>query len=127
MATLADELADEYGTRDPFLLAKRMGIDVYFFKFVKLIDVYYRCNEKRFIYINEDLANEQQRIACAHCIGHDQLHGSIFPIAFMRQETLYPVCKLEREATTFAICLLYPEIVINENIFTQINSIMRTI
>ncbi len=125
MTTLADKLASEYNTHDPFLLAERMGITVRFFVFEKLIDVYYRCNDQRFIYLNDTLNSEQQRIACAHCIGHDQLHSDLLPIAFMREQTEHPICRLEKEATTFAIYLLYPETIIDEYTFSLINSAMR--
>ena len=63
------------GTREPFSIADEMGIKVLFCdNFGPLKGMYRVIKRNRFIFINQNLSDQMQRIVCAHEIGHDQLH-----------------------------------------------------
>lgn len=59
---------------------------------------------QKFIHINQDLTEEQQRFTCCHELGHIILHPGL-NTPFLRENTLFSVSKLETEANRFAICM----------------------
>ena len=75
LSKVGSDLVRRYGTRDPFEIAKALGIEVLFCdNFGTLKGMYRVIKRNRFIFINQDLSEKMQRIVCAHEIGHDQLH-----------------------------------------------------
>ena len=61
-------------TKDPFEAAKNLGIHVLYRNLNNLKGFYtLRCRE-RYIVINEALPQNEQKIVCAHELGHDRLH-----------------------------------------------------
>ncbi len=68
-------LVEKCGTRDPFRIAKEIGIRVKFVDgFSTLKGCYQIILRNRWIFINSNLRPSMRRIVCAHEIGHDQLH-----------------------------------------------------
>lgn len=106
--TKADGLAGKYGTRDPFAISEEMGFIVVLTPLVQMRGFQQCAKRRRFIYINEDLDEQQQRIVCAHELAHHLLHRGLNRI-FMDHSTEIVTQKFENEANRFAVCLLYSD------------------
>ncbi len=102
-----DMLCRKYNTRDPFIIADQLGIQLLFEPLASVRGYYSRTHRIKFIHINQDLSREQQRQVCAHELGHAILHAES-NTPFLRANTLYSVNKLETEANRFMALLLYP-------------------
>ena len=105
---LIKKLERKYQTRNPFELAKSLGILV-FMEDLGTINGYYN---KQFrikqIHINFNLPEHLQKLTCAHELGHALLHpNSITP--FLRSCTFFSVDRMEIEANKFAMELLLPD------------------
>lgn len=78
------------GQRDPFEIAKELGLEVLFCEnFRPLKGMYRVVKRNRFIFINQDLSEQMQRIVCAHELGYDQLHCSLATDNVIREFMLY--------------------------------------
>lgn len=102
---LVHALAKKYKTFDPFLLCDYLNITVRYANLGKTRGIYVYNKRNRFITINEDLDEQEQRIVCAHELGHAMLHDKtnriyMASIMFTRPE------KEEIEANKFAAHLL---------------------
>lgn len=106
--TKADGLAKKYGTRDPFAISEEMGFIVVLAPLVQMRGFQQCAKRRRFIYINNDLDEQQQRIVCAHELAHHLLHRGLNRI-FMDHSTEIVTQKFENEANRFAVCLLYSD------------------
>jgi Zn-dependent peptidase ImmA (M78 family) len=93
-------------TRNPFKIAKELGVHVMWRRdFVELKGMYKVISRNRFIFINGNLDEFEQRVVCAHELGHDLLHREIATTHF--ETTLYDVQnRIEYEANIFAADLL---------------------
>jgi Zn-dependent peptidase ImmA (M78 family) len=102
------KLCNKYNTNDPFELASMMNIHVLFLNLHEEINGFYKYDRRnKYIVINSNLYDEDQRFVCSHELGHAHLHPrSNTP--FLRKNTLFSIDKLEVEANTFAIELLIP-------------------
>lgn len=75
ITNIVSTLIGVFGTRDPFRLAKFLDIEVMFCDdFASLKGMYSVIQGNRFIFINNTLDCDLQRVVCAHELGHDQLH-----------------------------------------------------
>ena len=74
---------------------------------------YNQCYRQKFIHINEELEEYRQKFTCAHELGHAVLHPKA-NTPFLRDNTLFSVSRLEREANCFAAELLCPDEVLLE-------------
>lgn len=108
---MANELAVEYQTRDPFVLADYMGI-IYRSLYLGKMSGYYLFYEgRRCIVINSAIEDIfARRIVMAHEIGHAVLHTNNRCMFFA--DTLYSRSKPEREANKFAAEFLVPDDII---------------
>lgn len=102
---LVTALVKKYKTFDPFLLCDYLNIIVRYANLGKTRGIYVYNKRNRFITINENLSDQEQRIVCAHELGHAMLHDKtnriyMASIMFTRPE------KEELEANTFAAHLL---------------------
>ena len=85
--------------------------------YVPLVHVggfYQRYKDRDIIYINQELSEEEQRLYCAHELGHMILHkniNSIFLDTDLHVEGIY-----ELEANVFAIQLLQDDLNLNREI-----------
>jgi Zn-dependent peptidase ImmA (M78 family) len=93
-------------TRNPFKIAGQLGIHVMWRDdFVGLKGMYKVILKNRFIFINSNLDEFEQRVICAHELGHDALHRDHASVHF--EIGLYDVKnRLEYEANIFAADML---------------------
>lgn len=99
-------LVKKYGTRDPFLLASCLNLNVKFLEYSDNTKGYYiKVGKNKFIIINSNLTEEEKRVVLAHEIGHAVMHSSK-EIHFLRENTLFPKGRHENEANKFAADLL---------------------
>lgn len=109
---IAAKLTDEY-SRDPCYIARSLGIIVNFEPLYRLNGFYNTAYRQKFIHINSQLSHRAQRFVCAHELGHAILHPDN-NTHFLRNHTLYPISRYEKEATYFASCLLISDDDLNE-------------
>lgn len=100
-------LVSENGTFSPFEIAENKGIVIQMEPLGTIRGYYSKALRTKFIHINCDLDEYQQKFTCAHELGHALLHPDL-STPFLRESTLFSVDKLEVEANRFAICLCYP-------------------
>ena len=111
IARLAEEAVERYGTRNPFSLAEKMGVEVLVRQdFQKLKGMYKVILGKRFIFLNGNLRRREAREVLSHELGHDALHrdmakDSVVQDHFILDMTLKP----EYEANLFAASLLFSD------------------
>ena len=133
---VVDRLLKEFGTRDPFELARALGITVKYGELIRLKGFFCFISDSRYIAINVNIPKAEAALICAHELGHDQLHRDMMPaIKFMKDETLFSTAKVEHEADIFAANLLIPDdliakyansgftikqIAANENLYPQL-------
>lgn len=126
-------LINTYDTRDPFEIAKQLGIKIYLrndFNSVK--GMYMVILRNRCIFINNNLCHHTQRILCAHELGHDILHRELAKSKALQEFVLYDMKnRPEYEANVFASELLLPDEEVYQYVLdgydiVQIASIMNT-
>ena len=100
-------LAAENGTFNPFEIAENKGIVIQMEPLGTIRGYYSKALRTKFIHINCDLDEYQQKFTCAHELGHALLHPDL-STPFLRESTLFSVDKLEVEANRFAAYLCYP-------------------
>ena len=100
-------LAAENGTFNPFEIAENKGIVIQMEPLGTIRGYYSKALRTKFIHINCDLDEYQQKFTCAHELGHALMHPDL-STPFLRESTLFSVDKLEVEANRFAACLCYP-------------------
>ena len=105
---LAAKLVKKHGTRDPFRIAEDLGFIVIFAPLVDMRGFQQKAKRRKFIYINSDLDELQQRLVCAHELGHHLMHRSMNRI-FMDQSTQIVTQRFENEAHLFSLELLYSD------------------
>lgn len=112
-------LVHRYGTRDPFKIAKELGIKVMFVNdFEKLKGVYRVIKRNRWIFINANLSEWMQKVVCAHELGHDQLHRDFAKGDGLMEFVLYNMdSRPEFEANVLAAQILLPDDEIIEHIY----------
>jgi len=105
---LVEKLLKRCGTRNPFKIAKELGVHVMWRNdFTELKGMYKVILRNRFIFINGNLDEYEQRVICAHELGHDALHWRLASGAALYETTLYDVKnRIEYEANAFAAGIL---------------------
>lgn len=108
LALVGSRLVKRFGTRDPFEIAADIGVEVMFCdNFGPLKGMYRVIKRNRFIFINNQLSEQMQRIVCAHELGHDQLHRNLAKDNPLREFMLYDMrTKPEYEANIVAAEIL---------------------
>ncbi|MCL2426065.1 MAG: ImmA/IrrE family metallo-endopeptidase [Oscillospiraceae bacterium] len=116
----AGRLAKYYETRDPFEIAQNLGIHVLFnYDFIDLKGMYKVIQRSRFIFINGNLNERDQRTICAHELGHDRFHREYAKNATFQEFMLYNMqTRPEYEANIFASELLID----SDDIFSLIDN-----
>lgn len=104
--SLCNRLKQEFGTSDPFELCKRIGVAVLFVQLPMHVKGFY-CNmaDYRMVYINNRLKEDEQRVVCAHELGHALLHAEL-NVMFINHYTNLKTVRYENEADYFSACLL---------------------
>ena len=102
-----NEIAEKFGTRDPFAIAEKNGIYVLFEDLGTLRGYYLSVFGVKSIHINKSLSKENQLVTCAHELAHSILHPKL-NASFMTSNTFMVVEKYEKQANLFASFLLFP-------------------
>jgi len=106
MDTLIRQLIRKYKTNDPFELAERLNINVWYRDLGRETrGLYIRKLRRRYIVIHEDLDDIWKRFVCAHELGHDRLHPGLSRF-WLDEHSFFHVGKFERQANKFAVRLL---------------------
>lgn len=113
---LVNKLIKKFHTTNPFEIAEALNVKVFFKDIGALKGYYCVLNRSRYIVINSEIPEEEQRVVCAHELGHDQLHRRLLKCpAFMDSHVFDVSLKPEREANMFAASLLISDEDILEN------------
>lgn len=107
-------LINLYGTNCPFKLAKQLGVHVEFENLGSSLGYYTKVFRIPIIKINENASEKQQIFICGHELGHHILHPNA-NTPFMKKNTFFSTDKMEIEAHTFSINLLFS----NENMVCE--------
>ena len=104
----AEELVQEYGTRDPFQIAFLMDIPVKFIDAKRQKGLCAIFEDFPFIFINQNMSEQMQKMACAHELGHILLHKEILSgnVPLLEYELFDITSSTEYEANVFAANLL---------------------
>lgn len=103
---VAQKLCAKYGTHDPFEIVRDMGFVVIFAPLVEMRGFQQRIKRRNVIYVNSELDEQQQRLVCAHELGHHLLHRGMNRV-FMDKSTRMMPGKYEKEAHRFSADLLF--------------------
>ena len=104
----ARRIARACGTRDPFKIARQMGIHLEFDKnFTDLKGMYMIIKRSRFIIINDNLPIRVKKLVCSHEIGHDRFHQHLAKSKALQEFMIYDMqSRSEYEANIFAADLM---------------------
>jgi len=107
----ADSLISRFDTRNPFQIAKELGITVVHWDgFNRLKGMYRAIKRNRYIFINSNLDRRTAIIVCAHELGHDQLHRELGKGNGIHEFSLYNMAsRCEYEANVFTAELTLPD------------------
>lgn len=117
-----DTIIKKHKTRDPFKLANLIGITVLYEHLGEYKGYYSNFYRHKIIHINKHLTKLEQKITCAHELGHAFLHTKS-STPFMRKNTLFSIDKLELEANKFSAYLLIDDTLIQSNHLETIDHI----
>ena len=108
LSQVGAKLVKRCGTRDPFEIARQLGVYIIFCEnFGSLKGMYRVIKRNRFIFLNNELDENMLRIVCAHELGHDQLHRNIAKKNSIQEFMLYDMkSKPEYEANIVAAEIL---------------------
>ena len=108
LSEVGERLVRRCGTRDPFEIARQLGVEVLFCPdFGSMKGMYRVVKRTRFIFLNRDLTPQMQRIVCAHELGHDRLHRNLAKTGALQEFMLYDMTtKPEYEANIVAAEIL---------------------
>ena len=121
---LVDYLVRKYNTRNPFEIINNLNVIVVFYPLKGVKGFYQYFQRNNIIYIDNNLSEAEQKVVCAHELGHMFLHKKCNAI-FMDTRTHFVTNKYENEANTFAAELLISDEIIIENPGMTKNQIAR--
>lgn len=121
---LVDSLVRKYNTRNPFEIINNLNVIVVFYPLKGVKGFYQYFQRNNIIYIDNEISENEQKVVCAHELGHMFLHKKCNAI-FMDTRTHFVTNKYENEANTFAAELLIPDSIILENPGMTKNQIAR--
>lgn len=103
------------GTRNPMVIAQRLGIRVAIVPLGEIAGNYQLLKRKRWIFVNEEIPEDGPffRVVIAHELGHAVLHRKE-NCAFIKNRTLLLTSGIEREANRFAAYLLITDDMLKE-------------
>ena len=105
---IVNKLIKKHGTNDPFLIADQRHVLVYDRPLGGILGFFTANRHIPMIYLNADVTEPVHRFVCAHELGHSVLHPHL-NTPFLRQNTLFSIDRVEREANTFGVELLMPD------------------
>ena len=102
-------LIARHRTRNPFKLARALNIEIIYQDLGEVRGFFKKILKRKYIFINNELTEFDQKLVCAHELGHAILHSSN-RIQFLIDNTkLLRKSRIEDEANLFASWLLFPE------------------
>lgn len=107
----AQALIRKSGTNNPFVIASDNNIMVKkVTDFKRLKGLYTVIKRKRIIILNGNLPYEEQKLVCAHEIGHDIMHREFAKSIVLHEYVLCDIKeKTEHEANMFAADILFDD------------------
>lgn len=102
-------LITKYRTRNPFKLAKSLGIIIRYDNLGEVRGLFKKILKKKYIFINSKLSEFDQTLVCAHELGHAVLHSSSEYQFLIDNTKILRRSRLEDEANLFASYLLIPD------------------
>ncbi len=105
---IPERLIKKYGTNDPFRIAGMLGYKIMFLNMKKQKGFCKILLNNYFIFINENMSRQMQRMTCAHELGHLLLHKDVLKQElFLAEMELFNITdRRELEANQFAASLL---------------------
>ena len=101
-------LIARHRTRNPFKLARALRIEIIYQDLGEVRGFFKKILRRKYIFINSELSEFDQKLVCAHELGHAILHSSN-RIQFLIDNTkILRKNKIEDEANLFASWLLFP-------------------
>lgn len=120
----ANSLARKYNSRNPLEIIKNLNVILVYYPLEDVRGFYQYFQRNNIIYIDDELSENEQKVVCAHELGHMFLHKNSNAL-FMDTRTHFVKTKYENEANTFAAELLIPDSVILNNPGMTKNQIAR--
>jgi len=105
---VADKLASQFLTRDPFELARSLNRTVVERELADVRGLCLLAKKQYFLFIDPRLEGFERDFVCAHELGHSILHGGI-NTGFLESKTRFVRAKYETEADHFALDLILPD------------------
>lgn len=102
----ATDAVRQYGTRDPFTLARKMHIELLVRELGTLKGFYKDVYGTPFIFLSRHLSRGEATLVCAHELGHHLLHRQFAAFGFEEVSVFSPASRREYEANLFAAELL---------------------
>lgn len=107
-------LIRKYKTRNPFKIAELLDIEIIYENLGDTKGFFKKILRKKFIFINLELSIFEQKVICAHELGHALFHSSS-DFQFMLDNTsLVKKTKVEDEANLFVSWLLFDDSIEDE-------------
>ena len=104
---IVSDFTKKYKTRDPFMLAEAMNVDVDFADLGSLKGFYIVYKRGRYIVLNKSLTDELSGVILAHELGHDILHRHLAENGGLKESSFFDMkSKPEMEANVFAANLM---------------------
>ena len=120
----ANSLARKYNSRNPLEIIKHLNVILVYYPLEDVRGFYQYFQRNNIIYIDDELSENEQKVVCAHELGHMFLHKNSNAL-FMDTRTHFVTTKYENEANTFAAELLIPDSIILDNPGMTKNQIAR--
>ena len=120
----ANSLARKYSSRNPLEIVKNLNVILVYYPLRDVRGFYQYFQRNNIIYIDDELSENEQKVVCAHELGHMFLHKNSNAL-FMDTRTHFVTTKYENEANTFAAELLIPDSIILNNPGMTKNQIAR--
>lgn len=117
--SIVKKIIEKYNTKDPFKLAKKLNILVRYYDLEDTKGFYKKILTKKYIFINSELSEFEQKLVCAHELGHAILHSSKNFEFMLDRTSLIRKSKVEDEANLFASWLLFDDDVEDEYNFKE--------
>lgn len=112
IADTADQAVRSAGSRDALRLAEDAGVCILFRPFHRQKGAYAIINDTPFIFVKQDLSDEEQAMVILHELGHHYLHSDAARMAGGFRDTLLfdrTNARMETEANLFAAQVLIPD------------------
>lgn len=113
---IVKKLKEKYGTNDPFVLAKKLKIDIIYDDIGEISGLYKICVRRKYVVLSYDLEDDNSiYLVLLHEIGHCVMHKFLRPQFKIGSHILPKGSIYETEADLFALEFLGPDFYI-ENI-----------